>query len=89
MEKLAGRLVVVAVLIIVGLGIYVFNLQNKLESAQTTMAQAIQNRDDFRKKLDAANKNANSATAALNTCNASLKDAQDQLAAKGAKGKKR
>lgn len=85
MEKLAGRLVVIAVIIIVGLGIYAFNLQHKLEAAHATAASAIQNRDDFRKKLDEANKAAYAANGALSTCNASLKDAQEQLAAKPGK----
>jgi uncharacterized protein HemX len=85
MEKLAGRLLVITLIIIVGLGVHVFNLQTKVEKAQATAAQAIQNRDDFRKKSDEANKAANAAQVALNTCNASLKDAEEQLAAKGKK----
>jgi hypothetical protein len=85
MEKLAGRLLIITLIVIVGLGVYVFNLQKKLEAAQATTAGAIQNRDDFRKKLDGANKSVAEATASLNTCTASLKDAQDQLAAKSSK----
>ena len=87
MEKLAGRLLVISLIVIVGLGAYVFNMRNKLAAAQATTASAIQNRDDFRKKFDDANKGAGAAMAAANTCNAALKDAQEQLAAKS--GKKR
>lgn len=85
MEKLAGRLLVITLIVIVGLGVYIMNLKKEAEAAQATTASAIQNRDDFRKRLDGANKSAADATASLNTCNASLKDAQDQLAAKSGK----
>ena len=79
MEKLAIRLVVVAALIIVGLGIYAFNLRNALAQAQTNMAAAMQNRDEFRHRLDDVTKAANANALANTTCAADLKDAQAQL----------
>jgi hypothetical protein len=79
MEKLAGRLLAVAVLVILVLGVYVFNLRNELQKAQATTALATQNRDDFRHQLAEAQKSANTSVGALNTCNAQLKDAQAQL----------
>jgi hypothetical protein len=79
MEKLAGRLLVVTVLIIVVAAVYIFNLHNDLAKAQETVAIATQNRDEFRHRLDEVQRSANTSTAALNTCNAQLKDAQTQL----------
>ncbi|TAL00404.1 MAG: hypothetical protein EPO08_13790 [Rhodospirillaceae bacterium] len=79
MEKLATRLVVVAVLVIAALGVYVFNLRESLDQANTTIALATQNRDDFRHKLEALTKTTGAAVVALNTCTTQLKDDQAKL----------
>jgi len=89
MEKLAGRLVVVTIFIIVILGIYIFQLRGGLAKSQANAAAAMQNRDEFRHKLDDLTKSSNANTAALNTCTAALKDAQTQLEASTSKGRKR
>jgi hypothetical protein len=81
MEKYAGPIVGVAVVALIGLGLYTMQLQTDLGKAKSAAAASAQQAATLQKQAtDAATKAGTSANE-LHNCQLELKTAQDQLAA--------
>jgi multidrug resistance efflux pump len=89
MERFAGPFMGVAFIAVLGLAIYSYMLREDLAKAKAAVVAVEQNRDSFKQKLDDLGKTNAARGAALDTCNAQLKDAQAQLEAASKKPARR
>jgi hypothetical protein len=81
MEKYAGPITGVAIVALIGLGLYTMQVRSDLGKAQAAAAAATKQTATLQKQATDAATKAGTASNALQNCQVELKTAQDQLAA--------
>ncbi len=81
MEKYGGPIVGIAIVALIGLGLYTMQIRTDLAKAQTASAAAVKQVATLQKQAADSATKAGTATNELQNCRVDLKTAQDQLAA--------
>ncbi len=87
---IAARLLAIAVLVVIAMGVYVFMVKTDLQAAQAKIATVELDRDAMKKKVDTSVMAAKSSDSTLSQCKSQVTDLQAQLDAMSKKpaGKK-
>ncbi len=85
MERVAGPVMAIAFLAVVGMGIYTYMAASDLAKAKADIAAVAKNRDDFKARLEDVGRKTAAATLALDTCNTQLKEATAKIEASAKK----
>lgn len=79
--SIMARIVALAVLVVLGMSIYVFMVRTDLDAAQAKISTVEQDRDRMKKTMDQSSMTTKAAASDLSQCKAQVTDLQAQLEA--------
>lgn len=77
--RLFGQLLAVALIVIAGVGLYTYSLQDRLDAAMNSFGALEQDRNLWKSKAEEADGIIDSASASLNQCTAQVDDLKSRL----------